>query len=181
MTMKRVLESLAALGLTAATLAPVAASAQTYIDIPTIPVWSQVDQDGVLNNFYDDVWVATRNEQVLVTDYAVVGDNYKIYDDGILVATTGVADWSISDPTNAHYTSDSNVAWKDPLFAHASFFANAGDQITIYATSVPSTYSDGTVSVSSVPEPATWAMMMLGFAGLSFAAYRKARPTAAVA
>jgi hypothetical protein len=32
-----------------------------------------------------------------------------------------------------------------------------------------------------VPEPATWAMMLLGFAGLGFAAYRKVRPTAAVA
>jgi hypothetical protein len=37
------------------------------------------------------------------------------------------------------------------------------------------------VLVQSVPEPSTWAMMMLGFAGLGFAAYRKVRPTATVA
>jgi hypothetical protein len=29
----------------------------------------------------------------------------------------------------------------------------------------------------SVPEPSTWAMMFLGFAGLGYAAYRKGRPT----
>ena len=28
---------------------------------------------------------------------------------------------------------------------------------------------------AAVPEPSTWAMMLLGFAGLSFAGYRKAR------
>jgi hypothetical protein len=29
--------------------------------------------------------------------------------------------------------------------------------------------------VASVPEPSTWAMMLLGFASLGFAGYRKAR------
>jgi hypothetical protein len=32
---------------------------------------------------------------------------------------------------------------------------------------------------SSVPEPATWAMMLVGFAGLGFAGYRASRRTAA--
>ncbi len=37
-------------------------------------------------------------------------------------------------------------------------------------------YNGGSVTISSsgVPEPSTWAMMMLGFAGLGFAGYRKA-------
>ena len=33
----------------------------------------------------------------------------------------------------------------------------------------------GWVLYSPVPEPSTWAMMLLGFAGLSFAGYRRAR------
>ena len=38
------------------------------------------------------------------------------------------------------------------------------------------------VLASSVPEPSTWAMMILGFAGLGFAGYRRAKSgTAAVA
>ena len=32
-----------------------------------------------------------------------------------------------------------------------------------------------TSSPSPIPEPSTWAMMLLGFAGLGFAGYRKAR------
>jgi hypothetical protein len=41
----------------------------------------------------------------------------------------------------------------------------------------PGTYNDNTGSLAvtaSVPEPSTWAMMLLGFAGLSFAGYRRA-------
>ena len=35
--------------------------------------------------------------------------------------------------------------------------------------------------VAGTPEPSTWAMMILGFASLGFAGYRKARKTAAIA
>jgi hypothetical protein len=31
------------------------------------------------------------------------------------------------------------------------------------------------VSISDVPEPSTWAMMILGFAGIDFMAYRRSR------
>jgi len=37
------------------------------------------------------------------------------------------------------------------------------------------------VSVSAAPEPSTWAMMLLGFAGLGWAAYRRANPALATA
>jgi hypothetical protein len=36
-------------------------------------------------------------------------------------------------------------------------------------------------SPSSIPEPSTWAMMLLGFAGLGFVGYRKAQKKAAIA
>jgi hypothetical protein len=54
---------------------------------------------------------------------------------------------------------------------------------TIYSDTVPlqeswskAGYFDATFSAtftSAVPEPSTWAMMMLGFAGLGFMAYRR--------
>jgi hypothetical protein len=31
------------------------------------------------------------------------------------------------------------------------------------------------VTTANVPEPSTWAMMLLGFAGLGFAGYRRTR------
>ena len=36
------------------------------------------------------------------------------------------------------------------------------------------------ISTSAVPEPSTWAMMLLGFAGLGFAGYRRTREPRAV-
>jgi PEP-CTERM motif len=38
-----------------------------------------------------------------------------------------------------------------------------------------------TIRVGDVPEPSTWAMMLLGFVGLGFAAYRKAKQAAVAA
>jgi hypothetical protein len=47
----------------------------------------------------------------------------------------------------------------------------------------PGAYNDntGSLTVSSVPESSTWAMMALGFAGLASAAYRTRRSTVAAA
>jgi PEP-CTERM motif len=39
----------------------------------------------------------------------------------------------------------------------------------------------GTFSAGSVPEPSTWAMMLLGFAGLGYAGYRASRKSVALA
>ena len=43
------------------------------------------------------------------------------------------------------------------------------------------TYSLATPGVmAAVPEPSTWAMMLIGFAGLGFMAYRRTKKSAAV-
>jgi hypothetical protein len=39
----------------------------------------------------------------------------------------------------------------------------------------------GTVTTTAVPEPSTWAMMLLGFAGLGFVGYRASRRSVALA
>jgi hypothetical protein len=43
-----------------------------------------------------------------------------------------------------------------------------------------STFASGTVT-PSIPEPSTWAMMLLGFAGLGYAGYRASRTSAKIA
>ena len=37
----------------------------------------------------------------------------------------------------------------------------------------PGGFGVGTLAVSAVPEPSTWAMMILGFCGIGFMAYRR--------
>jgi hypothetical protein len=57
----------------------------------------------------------------------------------------------------------------------------SGETIVPYYYSVDgvaATGFSGTVPLSGVPEPATWATMLLGFAGIGLAAYRRARQTA---
>ncbi len=65
-----------------------------------------------------------------------------------------------------------------PLFAFwsdGSLFSGTVDGTYYYA-------DFGTATVSAVPEPSTWAMLLLGFAGLGFMAYRrKAKPALLVA
>jgi PEP-CTERM motif len=58
----------------------------------------------------------------------------------------------------------------DPLASIASLGSNTLDAI----------HFDGAFT-TGVPEPSTWAMMILGFAGIGFTAYRKRRKDTAVA
>ena len=52
----------------------------------------------------------------------------------------------------------------------------AVDQVYDHSTTtVNLTNHPGTWQVSAVPEPSTWAMMLLGFAGVGFMAYRRKR------
>jgi hypothetical protein len=63
-------------------------------------------------------------------------------------------------------------------------YSNGGSGPGLYGAvvlvdGVPDYTSAGGLSLTAAPEPSTWAMMLVGFAGLGFAGYRKARKTAA--
>ncbi len=60
--------------------------------------------------------------------------------------------------------------------------AAGGSLDTLYFTAGPNKESHGLFgSLTAVPEPATWAMMLVGFAGLASAAYRRSRASDAAA
>jgi hypothetical protein len=65
----------------------------------------------------------------------------------------------------------------DPAFASSLFSAEA--IYTITSSGVGSVNAGIDISVAAVPEPATWGMMLLGFAGLGFAFRRKLREAVA--
>ena len=99
------------------------------------------------------------------------------------LVVTGFANSSTANFYNVGISTDPNAPLVTSLntlfsytFAPASngsfgFFGYGGDNLNFHIN---------TVAVSSVPEPSTWAMMILGFAGVGFMAHRR-RKTAALA
>jgi PEP-CTERM motif len=76
--------------------------------------------------------------------------------------------------------------WSNGVFPGST----VADYGLTFATPIPATDPDYTVSADqyiaggvtvTVPEPSTWAMMVLGFAGLGFAGYRRSSKAACIA
>jgi uncharacterized protein (TIGR03118 family) len=53
--------------------------------------------------------------------------------------------------------------------------AAGGSLNTLFFTAGPNGESDGLFGSLAVPEPSTWAMMLIGFVGLAFAGFKRAR------
>jgi PEP-CTERM motif len=92
--------------------------------------------------------------------------------------------------TNAPITMDVNAAYEVDLsltiWAASSTTLGAGSALASIDPGFTAPSNDGGAFVYSqglvpTPEPATWAMMLLGFTGLGFAGYRRARVAASAA
>jgi PEP-CTERM motif len=89
---------------------------------------------------------------------------------------------------NPHYPNSMNVpgsfsGWTPEIF---DFTASAASETLSFlavgspaANLPPFALLDG-VSLTAVPEPSTWAMMLVGFSGLGYAAYRRRRTPVAI-
>jgi hypothetical protein len=69
--------------------------------------------------------------------------------------------------------------------AHVDLYSNGGNApgdygIVVWVDGAEDKTSEGGLSLTA-PEASTWAMMVLGFAGLAFAGYRTSRKAAAIA
>jgi PEP-CTERM motif len=84
------------------------------------------------------------------------------------------------DTSNPSDTSSgtTTIAPDGPAFKVTSFFDVFVD-ITLDLPTTSLSTSVGPILLVAVPEPSTWAMMLLGFAGLAFAAYRRSTVSAA--
>jgi PEP-CTERM motif len=70
--------------------------------------------------------------------------------------------------TGAAPFTGAGTALIDPYFALDSSVADPGDYTLLFSPGIINSPDN----VGSAPEPSTWAMMLLGFAGLAFVAYR---------
>jgi hypothetical protein len=78
--------------------------------------------------------------------------------------------------TGQYFLDGSGIRFTDAAGTQISFFNQSNNGMYRVNTISPgsSEYVSVTTSaVSAVPEPSTWAMMILGFCGLGFIAYRK--------
>ena len=95
-------------------------------------------------------------------------------------SSTGAQDFTAPAATTVFWN---NWATESMTFVATSNMVTL--QFKQLATEFPSGEDLGLDNVSvvgsAVPEPSTWAMMLFGFAGLGYLAYRKARPAVSIA
>jgi hypothetical protein len=110
----------------------------------------------------------------------VPGDQFAIYDNGVLLGDSSVvADWSTYESnafTSPPYTADPGTAWLDSHFSHFDYFLGSGPHsITIQETVEPSGFTDSTYSISAVPEPESFTLVLagIGVGGFMLMAYRR--------
>jgi len=137
--------------------------------------WVQFGFGGVGSSFSDDF---TFNGPVTlkVTDAFLSGDQFAVYDNGVLLGDTSTP--TIGDDVGGNY----DAAYADSNFSHGSWVLGAGAH-DISGLVLQSPYGGGGAALqiaAGVPEAATWAMMLLGF-GLGGAALRTRRRAVAAA
>jgi hypothetical protein len=110
---------------------------------------------------------------------------------------TGVVNGSAITGTSAFESADNQLFTNGFAFVSTkgiSFETAAGQSVNIFSffaqgtpptgnaygelSSNPSAFGVGTFTLTAVPEPSTWAMLLLGFAGLGFASYGARRTSA---
>jgi hypothetical protein len=101
-------------------------------------------------------------------------------------ATGQITSWSISEGYFASYPAFLGENPNDFSASYTVTTTNTGDSVQLVADNdgglAPGSFLTGTGSfaaaVAPVPEPSTWAMMIIGFLGLGFMAYRRRSQTA---
>jgi hypothetical protein len=130
-------------------------------------VRSELIWEGAYNNTYGnsprDTWYSTTFNDLFYQNVTGAGVTFS---NGAQVNLT-VADW-LSKYSSSAYVSGISVGVGSGFSSNYHAFA---DDIT-FATTNGTTVYDFEVT-QAVPEPSTWAMMILGFAGVGFLAYRR--------
>ena len=184
--------SLLALGIGAAAFGSVVNSASALIiNFDSLPAHNCCGGDMPISNSYDgfnwnNVYVTNGSEGSGYATGIVSTPNAAyngFYNQASFTAISGTFDF-ISGYFTGALGSD-NVTVSDNLGDTSTFaVVSTGPTLVNFDwTGVTTIYIKGLseeavfddLSVSSVPEPSTWAMMLIGFAGLGYAGYRRAK------
>ncbi len=169
----------AAFALLAATSLGSAASA-AVIDLTTLlgGTYDIADEFIPIGSFYTNTYFAPVAITAKFTDLFVQGDEYGVYINGVFAFN------ALSPVPDGTFTSDPETAFLSGKYTNGLVSLAAGDTLSFTALTFPVGFTDGTLAVTAlgatVPEPASWALLIAGF-GLTGAAMRRraARPVAA--
>jgi len=129
------------------------------------------------SNVYTGATVADQIANFLASSMSIAGNGYTTY-----MKITGLVDFGGGQLVTVTHDDGASFYLTDPLTTE---FTSAAETIAISNSfTVSGTHTieldyvagNGTPSilqVAAVPEPATWAMIILGFAGVGFMAYRR--------
>jgi hypothetical protein len=140
-----------------------------------IPVFKQLTEGGfstASNQITGDVALAITGNTISVT----MNGQVQLFELESTFTGIGGSTFMISNSVDSATGLMSGVN----LDLFSNFTPNSVDFATFYlgfqpGTSVTQTETLTFASVSAVPEPSTWAMMILGFAGIGFMTYRRSR------
>jgi hypothetical protein len=138
--------------------------------------------------------------RLTVTDQEAAGDQFQMFDNGVAMTPAptifhgpgqnpgqnGLAGGftSMSNPDGDYVSGNINLALGDAAFSSGTFWLSPGVNVITGTWLLANNQGTGDmdfIAEVGVPESSTWAMMLVGFAGLGFAAYRRVRPTASIA
>ena len=121
-------------------------------------------------------------------DFYLLGPNYTGSIGGWTYIGTnvpGTPDPDTNPPYQDPYEADFDAAWASPYASHGEWLITqpGAYEVTVSVDENEPGYSGqggilGYRLVAVVPEPSTWAMMLLGFMGLGYAGYRRAKRNA---
>jgi hypothetical protein len=126
-------------------------------------------------NALDFTFTLTSSAMLTVADGWWDGDQFTITNNGVSIGNT-------STPVfDGAYVGDNWYAGlKDPEFSSRSWVLGPGTyDISGVAIQSPFGYGEGGIALGAVPEPATWALLILGLGMIGFAARRRAAGQAA--
>jgi PEP-CTERM motif len=117
----------------------------------------------------------TANNHLFVSTFSDVLQEYSLT--GTLISSTSlnhnIAGLAYEQATDTLWGWDRGTSSLDQFSTSGALLQSQNINVSVFGVFNP---FGGEMSISAVPEPSTWAMMLLGFAGVGFMAYRR-KPT----